>query len=35
MIDRDGKIRLAATWSMRGMDYRAEYAGTLTAKAAR
>ena len=31
-LDGEGKIRLASTWSIRGLDYRAEYAGTLTAK---
>lgn len=30
-LDGAGKIRLAATWAIRGIDYRAEYDGTLTA----
>ncbi len=30
-LEADGKIRLAATWAIRGVDYRAEYNGTLTA----
>ena len=31
-IEADGRVHLAAMWSMRGIDYRTEYDGTLTAK---
>ena len=30
-LDGDGKVRLAATWAFRGIEYRAEYNGTLGA----
>jgi hypothetical protein len=31
-IDSGGKVHLAASWTIGGVDYRAEYDGTLTAK---
>jgi hypothetical protein len=30
-LGSDGKIHLAAAWSIRGVSYRTEYTGTLTA----